>query len=205
LGELALATGVGAVAGATIATVPGAIAAGSITAGTGLTLTSAAIGMSSNGAGYMAGNIIAGSEFESADFAIASGTGAASGALGPTVATTQLGATALGATSGLTQYELTQYAHTGEFALDEGAAAATVLGGLGGAAGGPYPSTNTLYNSPVSNPNPMNHLNGFDPVYGSPYGNAHSAITLWNLTSRQNLWRGLTGGAISNWPVKDEE
>lgn len=204
-GELALVTGVGAVAGATIATIPGAVAAGSITAGTGLTLTSAAIGMSANGAGYMVGNIIGENEFESVDFAIASGTGAASGALGPTVATTLPGAIGLGAATGLAQYEATNYAHAGELAFDEGAVASTLLGGLGGALGGTYPSTSTVYNTPVSNANPLNHLTGFDPVYGSSYGNVHFSIVFWNMTARQNVWRGLSGGVISNLPYQDKE
>jgi RHS repeat-associated protein len=204
LGEMALATGVGAVAGAAIATVPGAVAAGSITAGAGLTLTSAAIGMSANGAGYMVGNMIGENDFDSTDFAIASGTGAGSGALGPTVATTQLGAIGLGAATGLTQYEATTYAERGELEFDGGAVISTVLGGFGGALGGAYPSTNTLYSSTMSKPNPYNHLSGFDPVYGSPYGNIHFGNALWKLTARQNLSRGVIGGIVSNLPYQDE-
>ena len=206
-GEAALAGGVGAIAGAMIATVPGAVAAANLSVAAGTAFMSAGIGMASSGAGYMAVNAVTGNEFNSTDFAIAAGVGTATGALGPSVATSYSGAIALNSASSLIQYEATSYAHTGSLSLDEGALMATSLGGIAGAVGGPFPKPSSMHGNLF--PKFKGAMKGWSSELGSTLpkslaaANAYAARNLAKLTFRQNLWRGLAAGLASNLPIPD--
>jgi RHS repeat-associated protein len=128
LGQALTVGATGAAAGALIST--------GIGAGAGLAMFTG-IGLASGGGGYLAANILTANQFDTSDFAIASGVGAASGYLGPSVATTLPGAMALGGVSNVAQYGLTQAAN-GEDITATGVAWAVGTGMFGGAVGGKY-------------------------------------------------------------------
>jgi RHS repeat-associated protein len=148
LGEAALVGATGFVAGALIGTGVGTTAGvaaltNAVTLAPGAaamvstTVASAGVGIAAGGGGYLASNIVFGNEFDGSDFAIASAIGGATGALGPTYATTNRAATLLGAGANMTQYTLSQIAN-GESVTPDGLMFSVATGAVGGRIGGGY-------------------------------------------------------------------
>jgi hypothetical protein len=194
LGQAALVGGTGAIAGALIGTGVGAPAA--ITAITqtatlasgasamvATTITSTGVGIAAGGSGYLASNIVFDKEFNGADFTTASVVGGVTGALGPSVATTNAGATVLGASSNMAQYSITQTIHNQSIdptnLLFSG-----FTGAIGGRIGGGY----------------YNPRNG---IYAKDYFDIHVKDLSSELTNKffGGGVRSFAGSTVSNMPV----
>jgi RHS repeat-associated protein len=159
-----------------------------------LPLITAGIGAVAGGLGDLGGQVIGNirngrplSNIDVKEVVVATGVGAAAGALAPITATTWAGAAILGGLSNATQMLiLNHWEH--KCSTGSGLGLAFGLGALGGLAGGPTSASKAFSTS-------------------SPYLDRGIAIqsnqALQNAAARSNFARSLAGGVVSNLPPKN--